>query len=99
MARPKLFGGEQTKMVNFRMRVSLYKNLQEKDMNVSKLLNGLLAVYLSNAVEPESISGPARISESRRRGCLRWKVEETTFWKSCWFPYRTGSLHRVRVTS
>ena len=61
MTRPRIYGDEATKMVNFRMRVSLYKTLQEQGINTSKLVNSLLAVYLSNGVPTDqSVNGPAR---------------------------------------
>jgi hypothetical protein len=71
MARPKLYGEEMTKMVNFRMRVSLYKTLQEQGINTSKLLNGLLAIYLSNGVPTEELGyGPAENRTPNLR-CVR----------------------------
>ena len=75
MARPRLFGEEATKMVNFRMRVSLYKTLHEQGMNTSKLLNGLLAVYLSNGVP----SGELGIGPTRNRTPSLLHVKQTSY--------------------
>ena len=57
MARPKNSEEMQTKLVSFRMRNLYYENLKKQNINLSKLVNGLLSVYLNNA--DGTGSGPA----------------------------------------
>ena len=68
MARPKNSEEMQTKLVSIRMRNLYYENLKKQNINLSKLVNGLVSVYLNNA--DEAASGPARNRTPNLR-CVR----------------------------